>query len=95
VRDFVSEKQDDGLYQTRFDLRTTVLNRAGDTALEYTDADVVDRCRNRRSDCFIPRLIRLPATLSPGEYVVKVSVTDKLGRKVAENRVTIRVTADR
>lgn len=95
VRDFVSERQGDGLYQTRFDLRTAVLNRAGDVAFEHLDADVVDRCRNRRSDCFIPRLVRLPATLSPGEYVVKVSVTDKLGKKVAENRTTIRVAASR
>jgi hypothetical protein len=93
VRDFASEKRDDGLFYTVFDMTTTVLNRAGDTVLEIQDAEITDACRNRRSDCFIPRLIRLPESLSPGQYVAKVSVADKLGRKVAEQRVTFDLVA--
>jgi len=93
VRDFVSEHREDGLYYTRFDLTTTVLNRVGDAVLELKDPDITDTCRNRRQDCFIPRLVRLPASLSPGQYVAKVTVTDKLGQKVAENRVTFQLTA--
>jgi hypothetical protein len=93
VRDFVSEHREDGLYYTRFDLTTTILNRAGDTVLDLKDPDITDRCRNRRQDCFIPRLVRLPASLSPGQYVAKVTVTDKLGQKVAENRASFQLTA--
>jgi hypothetical protein len=93
VRNFQSQKDTDGLFQTRFSMRTTLLNRAGDTVLEAADPAILDRCRNLRRDCFIPRLIRLPATLSPGEYVAKVTLVDKLGEKVAENRATFRVSA--
>ncbi len=93
VRNFESRRDTDGLFQTRFSMRTTLLSRAGDAVLETEDPSILDRCRNRRRDCFIPRLIRLPATLSPGEYVAKVTLVDKLGEKVAENRATFRVSA--
>lgn len=90
---FVSDRDDEGQFISRFDIHTQVLTRAGDSVLDLKDHDVVDRCRNRRRDCFIPRLVRLPATLSPGEYVLKVAIADTLGRKVAEKRTTFRVTA--
>lgn len=95
VKNFHSERAEDGHYLTRFSMRTTVLNRAGDAVLDIKDADVLDRCRNLRRDCFLSRVVRLPATLSPGEYVVKVTLVDKLGEKVAENRAAFRIIAGR
>jgi len=92
VRDFVSELRDE-LYTSTFDMTTAILNRAGDTVLEIKDTNIVDRCRNRRHDCFIPRLVRLPATLPPGQYVAKVTLVDKLGQKVAESRATFQLVA--
>ena len=93
LRDFVSDRGNDGFYRAQFEMRTTILSRSGESVLVIRDADVVDRCRQRRHDCFIPRLVRLPATLSPGEYVVKVTVIDKLGDKLAESRASFRVVA--
>ena len=93
VRDFASRKRDDGWYHTQFDLKTTVLSHGGDVVLELDDPAIVDRCRNKRTDCFIPRLVRLPATLSPGEYTVKVTLADRLADKVCESRGTFRVEA--
>ncbi len=90
VRDYVSELRDEQ-YTSAFELTTTILNRAGDTVLEIKDTNIVDRCRNRRHDCFIPRLVRLPATLPPGQYVAKVTLVDKLGQKVAESRATFQL----
>src|SRR5262249_27900097 len=93
VRDFASQKLEDGAYETRFELTTLILTRSGDTVLDLKDANIVDHARNRRHDCFIPRLVRLPATLSPGNYVAKISLTDKLGKKVAEARTPFQVVA--
>jgi hypothetical protein len=95
VRDFQSQAQADGQFVSRFSLKTLILNRAGDVVNQVSDPELTDRCRNRRRDCFIPRLVRLPATLSPGEYVAKVSLADKLGGQVAEQRVAFRVAAGR
>ncbi len=91
VRDFAAEELPSGEFESRFALRTSVLNRGGETLLDMTDDSVVDRCRSRRRDCFIPRLVRIPASLSPGEYVVKVSLTDKIAQRVTEQRTTFRV----
>lgn len=95
VRNFRSEQRDDAYFHTLFDMRTTILTSAGDTVLELRDSSIVDRCRNRRRDCFIPRLVRLPATLSPGSYVVKITLVDKLAECAGESRTTFRVVAAR
>jgi hypothetical protein len=92
VHHFVSKEQD-GAYESKFAMTTTLLNRAGETLLELKDADLVDRCRTRRHDCFIPRLVRLPATLAPGQYTAKVTVTDQLAQKLAESRATFQIAA--
>lgn len=93
VRDFAHRQQDGGEYVSRFAMKTAVLNSVGDVVLELDDPDIVDRSRTRRRDCFIPRLVRLPAVLSPGQYVVKVTLSDKIAEKVAEARATFRVVA--
>lgn len=93
VRDFTTRQLEAGQYEARFDLTTTILDHAGGEVLKFEDRDLVDRCRARRRDCFIPRLIRLPATLSPGGYVAKITLVDKLGDKVVERQVEFRVTA--
>jgi len=93
LRNFISRADSDGGYESEFGMTTTILSRGGDVVLELVDDHITDRCRSRRRDCFIPRLVRLPATLSPGEYVVKVSIVDKIGEKVAENKTEFRIVA--
>lgn len=93
IGNFVSQLRDDGGYDSRFSMRTEVLSRAGDTVLDINDENIADTCRTRRRDCFIPRLVRLPATLSPGDYVVKVTIVDKIGAKVAQKKTTFRIVA--
>jgi len=93
IANFVSRLRDDGRYESLFAERTAILTSAGDTVLELSNDHIVDECHARRRDCFIARLVRLPATLSPGEYVVKVTIVDKIGQKVAEQRTTFRILA--
>lgn len=93
ISDFASEKRADDLHYTVFDLKTQIINKAGEQVFELADTDITDRCRNLRRDFFIPRLVRLPASLAPGNYVAKVTVTDKLGQKVAQARTTFELVA--
>jgi len=62
-------------------------------AAEFMEGDVRDKGNAAVSRLHIPRLVRLPASLSPGQYVAKVTVVDKLGQKVAENRATFKLVA--
>ena len=88
---FASRREDDGQYVSRFSLRTEVLDADGQAVVRLVDDHIEDRCAARRRDCFIPRLVKLPATLRPGSYVLKVSLTDRIGHKVAEEATTIRI----
>ncbi len=93
LRNFVAVAGKDGGFESRFGMQTHILTPQGDVALEMNDDAIVDRCRSRRHDCFISSLVRLPATLSPGRYVVKVTIVDKIGHKVAQKRAAFRIVA--
>lgn len=53
----------------------------------------IDRSRARRHDFFLGRLIKLPANLSIGRYILKVSVVDQQVNRVAENSVPLEIVA--
>lgn len=93
VTGFSSTRDEQNWYRTSFDVTTSLVDRAGNVVSKFEARDIVDRCRNRRNDCFIPHLIRLPASLPPGEYVVKVTIADKLGKQVAENLARLSLAA--
>lgn len=93
IANFVSRPDQDGWYETRFDMRTVIMTRAGYTVQEIKDVNIVDRCRSRRTDCYIARTVQLPEVLSPGDYVAKVTIVDKLGEKVAEKQTSFRVVS--
>ncbi|HET6247070.1 MAG TPA: hypothetical protein VFE47_05165 [Tepidisphaeraceae bacterium] len=54
---------------------------------------IVDYSRNRRHDFFIVKMIRLPANLTIGRYLLKVTVTDQEVNRVAENTVPVVIVA--
>jgi hypothetical protein len=54
---------------------------------------VIDYSRNRRHDFFIVKMIRLPANLTIGRYLLKVTVVDQQVKRVAENTVPIVMVA--
>lgn len=86
-----ASRRDDDQFVSRFSLRTELLDADGQAVVRLVDDGIEDRCASRRRDCFIPRLVKLPATLRPGRYVLKVSLTDRIGHKVAEEATTIRI----
>lgn len=92
IRDFASEQRNDG-FASNFSMKVAILDRTGDEVHQLSTDDIVDKCRTRRSDCFLSPVVRLPATLSPGEYVVRITIQDKIGKKAAEKVATFRVVA--
>jgi hypothetical protein len=91
VQHLLSELRGDGRYHSELAMTTTVLTHAGDVVLEVNDNAITDASHTQRRDFFIARPLRLPPTLAPGSYVVKVTIKDKLGQKVAQNRASLRV----
>lgn len=88
---FISEQRSDDWYYANFELTTSVHDRIGNTVATFNEPDILDKCRTRRVDCFVPHLITLPASLAPGDYVVKVTVVDKIANRVTQNRTPIKL----
>ncbi len=84
VRNFCSQRTPQGTFETVMSQRIEILTRQGHSVWQKTNENIKDTCRNRREDFFLVQIIDLPASLMPGEYVLKVSVHDELSAKVNE-----------
>lgn len=80
-------------YETRLDLTTEVFTANGMMIDAYRDRGIIDHCQTRRRDFFLARAVMLPATLSPGDYVLKVTVADTISGRVAVATADFRVNA--
>lgn len=93
IADFDSQQTPEGAWKSEFSLEVDVLDRIGQQVHTFKADKVTDVCRSRRQDCFIAPLVTLPASLGPGDYVVKVTVVDEIGEKVAQRRAKIRLSS--
>ncbi len=84
IRNLRSEQTSDGRYQARLATRLEVLTAAGQPVWQHEEPEIVDTCRERRTDFFVAQRIVLPPTLVAGDYVLKVMVEDKLAERTNE-----------
>lgn len=91
IHNLSNQKQADNGYVTHFDVKTAVLTPQGTIVHESATPGVRTVWREPRPECFIAPILTLPGALSIGEYVVKVTISDRIGGKVAEGRTTLRV----
>jgi len=73
------------------------LFHAGDNTLQWRwpEQQVRELSRNKRRDFFVIRQIELPRNLSVGQYVLKVTVRDKVeGKAVAQTSLPVLIVAD-
>lgn len=82
-----------GEHRTRLSIRVAILDRNGQEVWSRPADEVEDVSRNAREDFFVPIEIEIPGVLNPGEYTLKTTVTDLIGRKSNENQVAFRVVA--
>ncbi|MCH7993159.1 MAG: hypothetical protein IIB57_01800 [Planctomycetes bacterium] len=84
IRNFQSKATTDGTYETVFATRIDILTADGRPVWQREEPEIIDRCRRRRQDFFIAQRITIPATLTPGNYVLKLMVEDRLSSRVSE-----------
>lgn len=65
--------------------------RAADSVWVETTPDVEDLCRHRRRDYFVNYVIPLPKSTKPGEYVLRLSVTDLLSNRVTTSDLPLSI----
>ena len=93
VNNFVTESADGSQFRTLLTQRLEVLTQQGDLVWEVDATEIEDLSFNRREDFFLAQIVQLPATLEPGEYVLNVTIEDKIGAKSNQRKVDFTVTA--
>ncbi|QDU44095.1 hypothetical protein Mal52_25730 [Symmachiella dynata] len=97
IRNFSTRLTDENLYLTTLAPTIEFLipgngpmsGRAVQNAIEMQPTE--DLCKYPRRDFFIASLFSIPRDLAQGRYVLKLTVTDKLGQKFAESTLNFKV----
>jgi len=96
VENFASQLTEQQLWQTKLKQQVVLYTEQSGLEVwrEKESKPVVDLSRNRRHDFFVVQMIRLPASLTIGQYLLKVSVEDLTVNRIAENTVGIEIVAE-
>lgn len=91
VANFRSEPVDGDRLRALLGERVQVFDSTGKVVWERNENNIEDRVRTPRRDFFIPFPLKLPATLAPGDYVLKVTVEDRIGGTTDQQRLTFSI----
>ncbi len=92
---FRTETTDDRKHRVRLTQEIVLFNEAdGLPVWRQRPATITDESHNIRRDFFVVQVIRLSDRLTVGKYLLKVTITDEVGRSVDEATLPIRLVAD-
>ena len=95
VENFASQLNDQKLWESKLKLQVVLYEEQSGMEVwrQKEMRPGVDLSRNRRHDFFMAEMIHLPASLTLGRYLLKVSVEDLGVNRIAENTVGIQIAA--
>jgi hypothetical protein len=93
IANFASQMNDQQMWETKLRQEVTLYTETGLPVWHDKSRDVVDNCRNRRHDFFMYDLVRLPAQLSVGRYILKITIEDRTANRVREATVPVEMVA--
>lgn len=92
---YKSLKGDNGKFAVKLAQELVLYNEADGLAVwREPRVQIADESLNRRRDFFVVQRIELPARLSVGKYLLKVTMSDLQGGSIDETSVPIQVVAD-
>ncbi len=94
VQNFASHMNDKKQWETKLSNEVTLYTETGMVAMSDKSKSIVDLSRNRRHDFFIVKMVKFPATLQMGRYVLKIAVTDQQSNRVAETTIPVQIGAE-
>lgn len=93
VRNLATEGDATKGFRSLLATRMELFAENGVSVWTHEEKRIEDASRCRREDFFIAQLVTFPATLAPGKYTLKASVTDLIGNKTNETTREIRIGA--
>lgn len=92
VVNFRSEITSEGKFRTLLKSSYEILRPGGGEVLDHKKYDSIpDVCRNQRQDFYLNYETRLPPNLSPGPYILRLTVSDELAHKVTTQNINFTV----
>jgi hypothetical protein len=91
ISNFRSEPVDGDRLRTLIGEQVQVFDASGKVVWERNESKIEDIVRTPRRDFFIPFPLRLPANLPAGDYVLKVSVEDRIGGTTDQQRLSFSI----
>ena len=93
VANFTSTLDENKMWDTHLSEQAVIYTETGLKVWGDTSTPIADQSRNRRHDFFIIKKIKLPANLTIGRYLLKVSIVDQQANRVAESTLPIDLVA--
>ena len=93
VANFSSKLNSGNLYVTNLHQDLVLYTETGLAVKTLSSSNVADVSRTRRHDFFLRTAIDLPATLTTGRHVLKVTIVDQNASHVAETTVPLAIVA--
>lgn len=84
---------EDGQWQTALSMELSLFTESGQQVYVESPAAIADSSRSRRHDFFVRKKIQLPNNLTIGRYVLKATIVDTQGGRVAESSLPLQVVA--
>ncbi len=94
VENFASQLNDQKKWETRLQQQAVLFTETGLPVWQDKPRNIVDLSRNRRHDFFVIKVMKLPANLSIGRYLLKVSLVDQQVKRVAEATLPVQIVAE-
>lgn len=91
VANYRSEPTRDGRLRTLLSETVEVYDAGGKVIWERTESKIEDRTLSPRRDFFIPFPVTLPPDTPAGEYILKVTIEDRLGATTDQQRITFTI----
>lgn len=91
VYNFRTETTDEGKLRTLLAQKVEIFDSTGKIVWQRSEPSIVDKVVTPRRDFFIPFPINLPDALPAGDYILKVTVEDKIGATADQKKLTFSV----
>ena len=93
VENFTSAQVGGDKWQTRLAYEVRIYTELGMEVWSERSENVTDHARRKRTDFFVNKMIRLPANLTIGRYMLKVTVRDLQANRMAESMLPVQFVA--
>ncbi len=91
IDSFQSNTSEKGGFQTKLQGSYEIFNLGGQRVADFVYPVDEEHCTSRHRDFFVPFRVYMPKHINPGEYIMKLTVEDKLAEKFGQAEIKFKI----